>query len=103
MSQELDITAEVSQDCIAAGVRQSCEACPIALAIKRALPKGFKVVGVGEKTATVLDLEKRKELIADLPLNAVSFIFKFDQGERLELLPFSFSLKFRVAYSCFSN
>lgn len=76
---------EVTQEDIKKGERHSGISCPIALALKRALPG--RHVGVSEETA---DIGENARVL--LPLEAQDFIDDFDDG--LGVDPFAFELDY---------
>lgn len=84
------LKVEVTAHDIKNGARKSCEACPIARAVKRALHYK-KSVDVNNYAANIDDYKK----IAILPAKASGFIRSFDNGFRVK--PFSMTLEFKDA------
>jgi hypothetical protein len=85
------ITVIVTQEDIDAGERAQCEACPVALALRRNTPQrafvGASRVWIGD------DIETERE--GWLPKDAVMFVHNFDSGHRDDCAPFSFELELR--------
>lgn len=81
------VHVSVTQDDIDMGETHSCLNCPIALAMKRALPLDATFVHV---RATYVSTDWHN---APLPACAVEFIKKFDFG-RAKVEPFEFNLTF---------
>jgi hypothetical protein len=78
---------------IALGVRESCEECPIALAIVHAIGDMPANVSVSAWDARLYRHEDT--LDAALPQEARAFIERFDLGDTVE--PFEFDLTWREA------
>ena len=77
----------ITNEDIRRGVRNNACACPVALAIKRVMPKATSVaVSCSRVTYKVGDQRVWK----DLPKEAYVFIENFDEGFKVK--PFSFSL-----------
>lgn len=85
-------TIEVTQDDINNGVRKSETSCPIALALKRALPDRT----IRADTNSLILCERSTEgecifhKIVGTPLSVMTFIMKFD--EQFPVQPFAFEL-----------
>ena len=80
---------------IAAGVREDCENCPIALAILEAFP-GVGYVAVGPGTCTIAPADGPTGATdVDLPESALNFIWDFDDGGHPK--PFTFTLDYPAA------
>ena len=75
---------------IAAGERDNCEECPIALAIMEAIP-GACCVYVGYPTATIGMADGGKTEV-ELPDDALAFIWDFDNRQTVK--PFTFELDY---------
>ncbi len=84
------LKVEVTAHDIKSGARKSCELCPIARALKRAL-NYKKKVDVNNYSANIDDYKK----IARLPTKASAFIRNFDNGFKVK--PFSMTLEFKDA------
>lgn len=81
---------KVTKDDIRNGMVGSALYCPVALAIRRAMPEATDV-GVGFTIAGFVIGDE--EINADLPDEAVQFIRSFDEGDPVE--PFEFYWRFR--------
>lgn len=77
---------EVTDKHIAAGRKDDCYECPIALAVLDKLPESRVVVGASYIYITGTNY--------DLPWRAVEFIDRFDKNLRVD--PFSFRLSIRL-------
>jgi hypothetical protein len=89
------IEISVTQDDIDHGRQASCEQCPIARAIARAMPRWAPVVGSREVSLRCCGLG---DAIYDLylPPSARGFVRRFDEGKWAA--PFTFTLE--VPTSC---
>jgi hypothetical protein len=76
------MTINVTQSDIQKGSRNNCVMCPIALAIRRAIPGSAVLVG-GKR----VDINGKNY---DLPESARKFIYQFDNDT--QVIPFSFTL-----------
>lgn len=81
------MTIEVTPEDIRMGKRNMLCSCPVALAIKRAT--GAERVAVGGTDA--LWVSDNEPLKVNLPIEARSFIFAFDEGG--QVTPFTFDLE----------
>ena len=77
----MTITVDVTERDIAIGARRSCEYCPIARALARA---------VGGKPSVHSSYARIGESHYNLPPEAAQFVASFDKREPVE--PFSFTL-----------
>ena len=81
---------------IAAGVREDCENCPIALAILESIPGiGYVAVGPGTCTIGADGRDTGTGTDVDLPESALNFIWDFDDGGHPK--PFTFTLDYPAA------
>lgn len=87
---EIKVTAEYIRN----GVKESCRACPIALAIKAAIPG--TVVSVFDSTVTIYH-GKAREKASIYRHDGNDFVIDFDLGEPVE--PFTLSLR-RLPEAC---
>ena len=86
-------TINVTQEDILLGVEVSCDGCPIARAISRAIPSS-KVFVLGDKA--IID-----SVWVSLPRECLEFVCRFDNG--LPVAPFSFTLdlqQYPEGYKC---
>lgn len=79
---------KVTQEDIEKGIPEHCGKCPIARAIRRAMPDAISV-GVGSIGVEWFD--KSGFRVAELPQQAQQFIYYFDFGEPVQ--PFEFDLE----------
>lgn len=96
-----EITVTVTADDIAAGIADSCTGCPVALAVRRALPPGAGPVSVAFDVHVYGQPDDyyrgqdaaRGGLIGrySLPDEARQFIIDFDNGRRV--WPFTFQAR----------
>lgn len=84
------LKVEVTTHDIKNGSRKSCEACPVARALKRALHYK-KSVNVNNHSASIDEYKKH----AILPTKAQNFIRNFDDGFKVK--PFSMTLEIKDA------
>jgi hypothetical protein len=82
---------EVTQQDIDAGQRFDCEACPIALALRRA---GFADAEVGHSAAWRTPDEQWEHQTTRLPYEAQNFIKRFDTLQAVE--PFKFDIPWEL-------
>lgn len=87
----MKIKVEVTQEDINNGVRQDADNCPIACALKR-LVKNPQVEDDIE-----FDLNEIR-YVAQLTAEASVFISKFDEGDLINVLPFSFEIEAEEKY-----
>ena len=87
-----DLTVEVDQDFIDNGVKDDMCGCPIALAIKAKLPKGFKESALVAPPNVRVVIPGFTECWAEVSPEMKVFIRDFDAGK--EVKPCSFSLCF---------
>lgn len=81
---KIDVTAED----IAKGIQNDCEACPIALALSRAVPGADFIEVDGDANYELDDVT----YYARFPESAKNFVTRFDAGETVE--PFTFEAEF---------
>lgn len=89
----MKLRVEVTAEDIKAGAPDTCDACPIALAINRLLPIGH--ADVFGRPGRIVErwesgLLKRRLAGFTLPEVAVAFVAEFDRGETVD--PFVFEL-----------
>lgn len=82
----LQIRVEVEAADIEAGLRADSTACPIAIAVRRAIDVSDETaVGVGENHVWVFEdagVRLAEAAIFDLPAAAADFVARFDAGEQ---------------------
>ena len=83
----------VTMQHIAAGVRDNCEQCPVALAIMKAFPDAC-CVAVGPDTCTI-ETPGGGKADVELPESALRFIWDFDDGAAVQ--PFTFTVDYPAA------
>lgn len=81
------IAVSVTAEDIAAGIRGSSTACPMALALGRL---GFPSISIGLRSM-VWDSEGRGYAVTEMPPEVISFGSRFDHGRPVE--PFSFTIE----------
>lgn len=92
-------TVEVTVDDIAKGQRHHCQACPVAIAVKRVFPEVTHVT-IYEQEAIAYNPEPNRlnrvsnRTSSHLPVEVTEFIQTFDNKK--EVQPFSFSLTLSV-------
>ena len=91
----MKITVKVTAANIRCGIRLNSDACPIALAIKRAVGLSYTVCG---ESAGIMSFRKGKMTtnLAKLPKSAVAFQTDYDQWGATEVKPFRFTTDFPV-------
>jgi hypothetical protein len=89
----MKIKVKVTADDIKRGVRNSCSLCPIARALKRVRPAGYKRAAVIAGGGWLLFRTETKTLMADTPKTARYFISRFDNVKKVK--PISFTLNFQ--------
>ncbi len=85
----IPIVVKVTRNEIINGVKQKCHLCPIALALRRALPEANGVTSY-LNSASWYD-RKGMRWNADLPHAATTFVVRFDNGEPVQ--PFEFKIQ----------
>lgn len=81
---------EVTRECIEQGVRDKCQRCPVALAIRKHLRQGVKV-SVGNELAVFSEHPVRLSEEHWFPHEACEFIGRFDRG-LVPVQPFTFRM-----------
>jgi len=86
----MNVTVTVTAEHIAAGRREDCERCPIALAVAEVFPGGPYV----DEFACIITAGDGSETEFDLPDEAREFVEAFDNGQ--PTAPFTFTAELAV-------
>lgn len=89
----MKLTIQITADDIAQGMPDNCSACPVALAVNRAL-HGWWASSVGKLYVTIVRGRHHEPKMADLPTDLMAFIRAFDAGAPLPPLADSYTLEF---------
>ncbi len=90
------ITVNVTAEDIEKGKRDSCQNCPIALALGRLINPAIVIAQVAMNTVDFHTSDMKFTGITQLPTIAIQFIFDFDNGGIVS--PFSFNLDINPKY-----
>lgn len=90
MADTTTVRVRVTQDDIDAGVRVSCNRCPVARALKRAVPGCAEAMTDGVRVDLCMLGDDPNVYNLSLPIEATDAIAEFDRGNGMS--PFEFDL-----------
>ena len=81
---------EVTLEDINKGKRDNCRKCPVALAVQRVMPPGYKA-DIDQDYISYLDKAGIYHILCNAPAKVTTFIKRFDAGKPVK--PFTFTIK----------